>query len=216
MWGAASPGESRWPAGVAVLAVIALQFALPSALQFGPGWMWPALSLALFASLVAANPNRLTVESRDVRELSLALVAVLIVANASALVLLMQELLSSDHAIPGRRLLLSAVAIWARNVIAFGVWYWEIDRGGPIRRCTDQHGPPDFLFVQMMSPEVHRGAWSPRFIDYLYLSLTNSTAFSPTDTLPLTGRAKVLMGLQSLASLATVAVVGARAVNILS
>ena len=215
MWGAPSPGESRWPAIIAVLAVVGLQLAVPSELSFGPVWMWPAITLPLAVTLVVANPSRLTRESRDLREVSLGMIVVLCIANGTALVLLMHQLLAANDPLAGRTLLLSAVGIWARNVMVFGVWYWEIDRGGPIRRCTAQHRRPDFLFPQMQSPGVHPGPWSPRFLDYLYISLTNSTAFSPTDTMPLTHRAKALMGVQGLVSLATVAVVGARAVNIL-
>jgi uncharacterized membrane protein len=193
-----------------------VQMVTPDALSFGPRWLWPAIALPLLATLVAANPSRLGRESRDLREVSLGVVLVLLAANATALALLMHQLLSVDNPLAGRTLLLSAVGIWARNVLAFGIWYWEIDRGGPIRRCTEDHGPPDFLFPQMQAPAVAAGTWSPTFIDYLYVSLTNSTAFSPTDTMPLTTRVKLMMGAQALVSLATVAVVGARAVNILS
>ena len=195
--------------------MVVLQVVTPTQLSFGPRWLWPALALPLVAVLVAANPSGLTRESRDLRQVSLALVVVLLAANVSALALLMHQLLGASDPLSGNTLLWSAIGIWARNVTAFGIWYWEIDRGGPIRRCTVDHAPPDFLFPQMQSPGVTREPWSPRFVDYLYVSLTNSTAFSPTDAMPLTRRVKLLMALQALASLATVAVIGARAVNIL-
>jgi uncharacterized membrane protein len=216
LWGAASPGDSRWPASLAVLSVVVLQVVMPNALSFGPRWIWPAIALPLEIVLLAANPSGLTRESRDVRKLALVMLVVLLVANATTLGLLMHQLLSANDPIAGRTLLWSAIGVWIRNVVAFAVWYWEIDRGGPIARCSDDHAAPDLLFPQMQAPGTTRGNWSPKFVDYLYVSLTNSTAFSPTDTLPLTWRAKLLMGMQSLVSLATIVIVGARAVNILS
>jgi len=142
------------------------------------------------------------------------------VDNIVSLGLLIHRLLAGSTAnggqLSGRSLVYSAVSIWFTSVLVFGLWYWEIDRGGPVKRCWVDHGPPDFLFAQMENPGVTHERWSPHFIDYMYLSLTNSTAFSPTDVLPLTRQAKAIMAAQSLASLATIAVVGARAVNILS
>jgi hypothetical protein len=215
LWGAPSPSESRVPASLAVLMIVGLQFATPDALHIGPRWMWPLITLPLVATLLLANPVRLTHESREMRTISMCLIGALIAANATALALLMNQLIAANEPIAGRTLLLSAVGIWARNVLAFAVWFWEVDRGGPVRRCTEDHDPPDFLFPQMQSPAVSREPWSPRFGDYLYVSITNSTAFSPTDTMPLTARSKVLMGAEALTSFATIVVVGARAVNIL-
>lgn len=192
-----------------------LQFALPESLSFGPRWLLPAIESLLLISLIVANPTRLDHESRDVRYVSIGLLAAIFASNGSSLGLLLYELLQPDSAVAGRTLLSSAVVVWSTNVMAFGLGFWEIDRGGPIRRCTTDHDAPDLLFPQMESPAVSRTPWSPRFVDYLYVSLTNSTAFSPTDALPLTHRMKALMTAQSLASIATVVIVGARAVNIL-
>jgi hypothetical protein len=108
------------------------------------------------------------------------------------------------------------VQIWLTNVIVFGLWYWDLDRGGPIERRRIHHRQPDFLFPQMVTPGAAPEPWCPHFVDYLYVSFTNATAFSPTDTMPLTAWAKLLMMVQSLASLLTVVLVAARAVNILS
>jgi hypothetical protein len=116
----------------------------------------------------------------------------------------------------GRELIVASVGIWLTNVIVFGLWYWELDRGGPYARHREDHPEPDFLFPQMCTPGAGRPDWAPGFTDYLYVSLTNATAFSPTDTMPLTPMAKLLMGGQAIASLLTVAVVASRAVNILS
>ena len=115
----------------------------------------------------------------------------------------------------GKNLLFYATQIWFTNVLVFGLWYWELDRGGPGERCASRHREPDFLFPQMANPGAATFDWHPSFVDYLYVSFTNATAFSPTDTMPLTEWAKVLMMIQSLASLITVALVAARAVNIL-
>jgi hypothetical protein len=172
---------------------------------------------ALLATLIVVNPSRIHEGSKELRMVSTALVLVLTVVNGATLSVLVKELLDSGSAISGRRLIESAVAVWTTNVIAFGVWFWELDRGGPIRRCRTDHGLPDFSFPQMDDPDLVRGhAWHPRFADYLYVSFTNSSAFSPTDALPLTARAKGLMAAQALMSLTTIVVVGARAVNILA
>jgi hypothetical protein len=116
----------------------------------------------------------------------------------------------------GRELIFSGVALWATNVLLFGLWYYELDRGGPVARLLGEERYPDFLFVQMNDGAAYAPeGWTPRLLDYLYLSLTNATAFSPTDTMPLTSYAKWLMATQSLVSFVTVGLVVARAVNIL-
>jgi uncharacterized membrane protein len=144
----------------------------------------------------------------------LALIALTTVANVVSLAELIHALLYGTKA-GGRSLVYASVPIWLTNVIVFGLWYWELDRGGPSARQRTKHRRPDFLFPQMSTPGSAPG-WTPNFLDYLYTSFTNATAFSPTDTMPLTAWAKLLMMLQSLASLVTVAVVVSRAVNILS
>jgi hypothetical protein len=199
-----------------VLSAFALQLALPESLLPGPKWLPVGIEAALLATLIVVNPTRIHEGSRELRWVSTSLVVVLTVVNGATLGVLVKELLDSGSPIDGRRLITSAVAVWSTNVIAFGVWYWELDRGGPIRRCRVDHGPPDLSFPQMDDPSLVRNhAWHPRFADYLYVSLTNSSAFSPTDALPLTLRTKGLMAAQALMSLTTIVLVGARAVNIL-
>ena len=105
--------------------------------------------------------------------------------------------------------------IWLTNLLIFALWYWEMDRGGPGRRAAGRDGPPDFLFPQMTDDRIEPRDWRPKFIDYLYVSLTNNTAFSPTDTMPLTPMAKAVMGVQSVVSLLTIGLIVSRAVNIL-
>ena len=207
-------GESRWPATVAVLIAALIYLLLPNKLTVGPNFVVPALELGLLVVLMIANPTRLTPESRDMRFVSIGLIALVNIANFVSLYQLVHRLLDGGNT-DGRQLIVAAVGIWLTQIIVFGLWYWELDRGGPYARSSAQPGSREFLFAQDDSQSSEQARWRPQFIDYLYVSLTNSTAFSPTDALPLTGRVKLIMGAQSLASLATVAIVGARAVNIL-
>ena len=205
-------GESRWGAAAAVLAVAVLHLGLPEPLTPGPRWLPPALELALLVALLVANPTRITRESRDARMLSLVLVAVIAAANAVSLTQLVRLLLAGGAA-TGRELVLAAVGVWLTNVVVFGLVFWELDRGGPHARSLGRGRRPDLLFPQMTLGDV---TWSPSFVDYLYVSFTNSTAFSPTDAMPLSPRAKLAMLAQALLSFVTVGLVVARAVNILA
>jgi len=215
-WGIASHGEARWPALLAVLGAMALQLVLPDTVIRGLGnrALIPALEGALMAVLLIANPGRISKEESRLRIVGVALIALITVANVVSLTELIHALLYGAKT-AGRPLVYASVPIWLTNVIVFGLWYWELDRGGPAARQSSVHRRPDFLFPQMATPGTSP-QWAPNFLDYLYTSFTNATAFSPTDTMPLTGWAKLLMMLQSLASLVTVAVVVSRAVNILN
>ena len=135
-------------------------------------------------------------------------------ANVFSLAALTHFLLHHDVS-NGRELIGSGVLIWLTNFLIFALWYWEIDRGGPGARAAGHDGPPDFLFPQMTDDRIEPLDWRPQFIDYLYVSLTNATAFSPTDTMPLTPMAKSIMGVQSVVSLVTIGLIVSRAVNIL-
>jgi hypothetical protein len=216
-WGLPSKGESRFPVLVVVAVAIFLQVILPDRLLVSGAIriLVPSLEGLLLIVLLIANPGGIiTPEQRRLRVLGVAVIALISVANAVSLIILIHTLLYGAKT-TGRPLVYASVPIWLTNVIAFGLWYWELDRGGPAARCLPKHRRPDFLFPQMGA----RGSdptWSPNFGDYLYTSFTNATAFSPTDTMPLTGWAKLLMALQSLASLITLAVVISRAVNILA
>jgi uncharacterized membrane protein len=212
----ASKSEHRWPASVAVVVAIVLQIVLPNRVTegLGPRWLIPALEGVLLLALLVANPGHIDRESSLLRGMSLILIALITLANVVALGELVNALLEHTTA-GGRSLVFASVPIWLTNVIAFGLWYWELDRGGVAARLRQDHRRPDFLFPQMSNPGSAPD-WTPDFLDYLYTSFTNATAFSPTDTMPLTDWAKLLMMLQSLASLVTVAVVVSRAVNILN
>jgi len=207
--------EARWPASVAVIITLLLYVTLPEKLIYGPPCLVPMLAFALLVPLTVTVPHRHAEELRWQRYASIALIALLNVANILSLVSLVTALLEGQKK-TGVELILSAVQIWLTNVLVFALWYWEFDRGGPGARLSQKPGYPDFIFPQMSTPQVAPPGWSPIFIDYLFVSFTNATAFSPTDTLPLTPWAKMLMLVQALASLLTVALVAARAVNILN
>jgi hypothetical protein len=221
----AGHGEHRLPPSAAVLVAAALYGLLPESLLFAPRFLIPALELALLVALVVHNPRRLTRQTRWSRIASLALAALVTLTNLVALGLLVRDLTTKSPG--GTELLLAALQVWATGVIAFGLLYWELDRGGPVSRATvrrDRLPLADFRFTQDETAgtvtEVARGSsqksgWIPTFVDYLYLSTTNSSAFSPTDTMPLSPRAKVLMGIQATAALMTSLLVIARAVSAL-
>lgn len=208
------PREPRWPASLALAAALLLYMTLPGRLTIGPGWVIPALEGALLIPLTVRAPYRHREEVRLVRFASLLLIALVNLANVASLALLVRVVLSGG-AVTGRQLVFSGIQIWLTLILVFALWYWEVDRGGPaIRGHVDQRSP-DFLFPQMATHELGQRDWMPGFVDYLYLSFTNATAFSPTDTMPLTSRAKVLMLIEALASITTVVMVAGRAVNIL-
>lgn len=206
--------EPRWPASLAVTVALVLYMTLPGTLTIGPGWVIPALEAALLIPLTVRAPYRHREEVRLIRLASLLLIALVNLAVVASLVLLVNLVLSGDP-VTGRQLIFSGIQIWFTLILVFALWFWEVDRGGPgIRGGTDQ-ADPDFLFPQMGTHELGQPDWIPSFMDYLYLSFTNATAFSPTDTLPLTVRAKLLMLIEALASITTIVMVAGRAVNIL-
>jgi uncharacterized membrane protein len=203
-----------WGPLVVVAIAITLDVLLPSKLRLGPRWMLPGLEALLLVGLAVASPSRRARNYKRRRAVVLALIAIVSATNAVSLALLVHYLVSGGHD-TGKDLIFSGALLWINNVLVFGLWYWELDRGGPVDRMRHTPEPPDFLFVQMSSPELAPKGWIPGLLDYLYLSFTNSTAFSPTDTMPLTPMAKSLMAGQSLVALITVGLVVARAVNIL-
>lgn len=205
--------EPRWPASVALLVCAALYIALPNRLVIGPRWLLPVLivlPLIPLSSTRHRHPN----ESRWVRQLTIVLIAVINVANIVSMALLVHHLLVTNVS-QGRDLIYSAVSVWLTNVIIFGLWYWEIDRGGPHLRAGGTTQLPDLQFPQMENPSLAAPQWRPRFWDYLYTSFANGTSFAPADAMPLSLRAKALFASESIVSLITIAVVAARAVNIL-
>jgi len=215
-WQRVTQGEPRWPVSLAVVVVIALQLVLPYRVAFRPRWLLPTVQGLMLIGIIAANPKRIDKESVRLRTATIGLIAVSTLANAWSAGRLIFHLVQGTLRIQSpSRLLMTGAAIWITNVIVFALWYWECDRGGPASRRNAERKYPDFLFAQMQAPDLSPPDWEPGFADYLFLSFTNASAFSPTDVLPLSRWAKMTMMLQAAVSLATVALVVARAINIL-
>jgi hypothetical protein len=208
--------EPRWPALIAVLAVGGLYLALPSGLTIGPRWLFPAVvGAALVPTVISHWTGR-----HHLNGIFTVLVASLVTIEMTASVILLISALPAHRETP-TELLVSATSLWCTNILVFALWYWRLDAGGPLGRDS-RAGHPEgaFLFPQMtMLPEVKIAAgqqtWSPNFLDYLFLAFCTSTAFSPTDTPALARWGKLLMMLQSMISLTVLALLAARAVNIL-
>jgi hypothetical protein len=208
-------GDPFWPPQLAVAIAIALNLAMAEKLTPGPRWLPAAIEGALLVVLVATTRNdRATEHAPGRRRLALAVVGLVSAANVFALALLVHYLVGGGE-IQGRSLIGSGALLLVNNMLLFAVWYWELDGGGPVERFRHPPARPDFQFTQMDNPELTLPGWRPGFGDYLYLSFTNTTAFSPTDTMPLTHAAKAIMALQSATALTTIGLVVARAVNIL-
>jgi hypothetical protein len=207
----------RWPASLAVVAVLVLQVLVPTQINALPRWLMPALGGLLLLPLVWMNPFHLRRDEPWLRSVELVLLAILVAVNAYYLAGMIFFLNNGD-ANSGEVLVKSALLIWVTNVVAFAVWYWEIDRGGPFARAPEHERKAeraDLLFPQMTAEIPGWERWLPGFTDYLFVAFTAATAFSPTDTMPLSSRVKTLMTVQSAISLLAVAVVAARAVNVL-
>lgn len=208
-------GDPLWPAQLAIATAISLHLLVSDKLVIGPNWLVPGIAGVLLAVLIFDGPSRASQRKNPrQRRLTLALIGLLSLAYLVSLVLLVHYLIVGGKT-GGTRLIESGIVLWATNVLIFSVWYWEMDRGGPFARFHNPNEWPDFQFPQMENPQLARPGWQPGFLDYLYTSLTNATAFSPTDTMPLTQVAKVVMAVQGTAALVTVGLVVARAVNIL-
>ncbi|WP_296664676.1 hypothetical protein [Demequina sp.] len=218
-------GEHRWPAVAALLIALALYVALPSTSLTGVRYAVAGVGVALLIPLVAVNPVRMRRQTAWSRRLSVGQALLLAAANQVALIALLIALVHPPDG-SGPRLLLGAAQVWLTNVIAFALVLWEIDRGGPVVRFTEDRAllpAADLRFAQdedhdaieevAVASSRHAG-WRPRFGDYLYTSLSNSMAFSASDSIPLSGRAKALMGLQAFSGFVLLALVIARAVSL--
>ena len=217
---AAKDGEPRWPAAVAVLGVAGLHAATPPALAVGPPWLLPAIVVGLLAPTVLSHRAGHEELNKLLGVLLAAVMTVFLVWSLTVLVLALPRHVETPGA-----LLRSAGALWVTNVLVFALWYWRLDAGGPhARDRRREHSPLHregaFLFPQMtMDPallaQCGQGHWSPQFVDYLFLAFNTSTALSPADTATLSRWAKLLQMLQSGLSLTIIALLAARAVNIL-
>ena len=203
--------EPRWPAFIAMIADGLIYFALPDRLSVGPRWLLFAIIFALLIPIIFSyHRGRYDIT----RNLTFVAIGTITLALIGSLGLLIEGL--PHHKDPPKTLLISAVLLWLTNVLVFALWYWKLDAGGPLGR--DEPGgiaESSFLFPQMMRQSEAGNSWSPNFLDYLFLAFNTSTAFSPTDTAVLARWAKVMMMMQSLISLLIIALLAARAVNVL-
>jgi hypothetical protein len=211
--------EPRWPIAVTLgffIAVsIVLRVVVPHRSSLGPDWLVPAFEIGLLVVLLAADPARVSGRRRWLRRLAIALVSLLGCAALASTVKLIVDLVEGTRVTNSASdLLASGAVIWLGNVLVFSLFYWLLDSGGPLARYYGEHPYPDFAFTQQMSPEIAPPGWRPQYLDYLILGLTTSTAFSPTDVMPMAWWAKLTMALQSLISLTVVGLVIARAVNV--
>lgn len=207
--------DPYWPAQLAVAAALLLYVALPDKLTLGPDWLLPAAEGLLLIGLVVTTPRGAEARPRPRRRgFAVGLALFVAAVNLVALGLLVHFVVRSGKG-AGYELVLSGAEIWATNVLIFAVVYWELDGGGPEGRRRPAPPPPwELLFAPMTLDDRERAlSWRPGFVDYLYTSFTNCTAFSPTDTMPLSLRAKGLMMVQGLAALVTIGVIIARAIG---
>jgi hypothetical protein len=213
--------EPRWPVALAIAAFIAisvaLRIALPDRESLGPHWLVPGIEFGLLACLIAADPAHLAHRRRRLRRIAIALVIALAAAALVATGVLIRDLIVGGKVTnEASSLLASGAVIWLGNVLVFSLVYWLLDSGGPVARYRAEHPYPDFAFSQQLSPELAPPGWHATYVDYLILGLTTSTAFSPTDVMPMAAWAKLTMALQSIISLSVIGLVIARAVNVFS
>ena len=214
--------EPRWPVVTAVstfiLITVVLRVAVPRRQSLGPHWVVPSIEIALLVVLVAASPSDVdSPRPRWLRRASLALIVTLAATAVVSNVTLIVELLEgTEVAESADSLLASGALVWIGNALVFGLLYWQLDSGGPLARYRSERSYPDFAFTQQLSPELAPPDWRPAYVDYLVLGVTTSTAFSPTDVMPMVPWAKLTMTVQSLISLTVIGLVIARAVNVFS
>ena len=213
-WHRPHRGEPRWPVSFVVAVVILLQYLLPTSLSLKSQHAIIIVEIILTLALFAISPGRISKHRKSTWWTGVALTGVMTASNIASAVHLLEKLIDGTIRSPAN-LLAFGGSIWLTNMVVFSLWYWEFDRGGPGARAEAIDPYPDFLFPQMTDPSYAPLEWKPTYFDYLFTSYTNASAFSPTDVMPLTRWAKMLMMIQSATSLVTVGLVIARAVNIL-
>ena len=215
--GPAERGEHWWPVALAIVVAAALHVALPAQYRIHPPWLFPVVCLSLVAALVIGDPGRIDQQKQWLRVLTGTVIAVITLGNLVAAGRLVGDILTNSKTFahsPGA-LLASGGVVWATNVIAFGLWYWDLDRGGAAARAHHPHRGASFVFPEMTNPGFVPESWVPQFIDYLSLSFWTATAFSPTDVSAIKPWAKMLMMIQAIASVCVATLVIARAINVL-
>ena len=214
---AAGPGEHWWPVAAAIIVVAGLHVALPARYRVQPAWLIPTVLLVLLVVLIIGDPGRIDRQKAWLRIITSGVIAVITLANLLAAVRLVVEILTNNKLFanhPGGLLAAGAV-IWATNVIAFALWYWDLDRGGAAARAHRPYDNPAFVFPEMQHTEYVSATWVPRFVDYLSLAFWTATAISPTDISAIRPWAKVLMMMEAGGSIVLAALVIARAINVL-
>ena len=197
----------------AVLVAIILQSTAPENGRLVPWWIVPAIELLLLAVAMIRDPGRIDRRGPGSQRATIALAAVMTIATVGGIIVLIVDILDTNFIVTPNSILGRGAALWVTNVIAFSFWYWIFDRGGPGERAAGSGIAPSFAFPENATPELAPDGWQPRYHDYLYLSFTNATAFSPTDTLPVQAWAKMAMLAESVLSLITAIMVIARAIN---
>src|SRR5262245_38073535 len=200
----APTAERRWPMAVAVLTAVFLQLTAPEGGRIAPRWLFPLIELALLAVLMIRDPGRIDARGKGSRRATIALISVMTIATLAGVAVLIVDILDTNiHSVNANALLGRGASLWVTNVITFSFWFWIFDRGGPGERAARSGVAPSFAFPENATPELAPEDWMPRYHDYLYLSFTNATAFSPTDTLPVRAWAKMAMMAESVISLLT-------------
>jgi hypothetical protein len=214
---AAERGEHWWPVALAIIAVVGLHVALPAKYRVNPPWVLPVVLLALLAALIIGDPGRIDRQKTWLRVTTGAVIALLTLANLAAAARLVGDIITTNKlfAANAPALLATGGGIWATNVIAFGLWYWDLDRGGAAARAHHPYANPAFVFAEMQHTGYTPADWVPTFTDYLSLSFWTATAFSPTDVSAIKRWAKLMMMTEAVVSLVIGVLVIARAVNIL-
>ena len=198
-----------------IILTVVLRLVQPDGVRVGPRWLLPAIEIALLVVLIAADPTHLARRTRWLRPVAISMIGSLaLVALVTNALLIVDLLRGSEVTESATSLLTSGALIWLGNAVIFGLLYWELDSGGPLARYRRERAHPDFAFSQQLNPELAPEGWRPHYVDYLVLGITTSTAFSPTDVMPMSAWAKLTMALQSLISLTVIGLVIARAVNV--
>ncbi|MGH3234362.1 MAG: hypothetical protein ACRDOH_14110 [Streptosporangiaceae bacterium] len=214
----AARGEHWWPVALAILAVAFLHVLLPAKYRVNPPWVAPVVLLALLAALIIADPGRIDRQKPWLRIMTGVVIAFITLANMYAAARLINDIITNNKLFANNAtgLLATGGVIWATNVIAFGLWYWDLDRGGAAARAHHPYANPAFVFPEMLHTEYVPATWVPKFVDYVSLGFWTATAFSPTDVSAVKPWAKLLMIIEAIASLGIGALVIARAINILA
>ena len=210
-------GEHWWPVALAILAVVGMHVALPAKYRINPPWALPAVLLVLLAILIIGDPGRIDRQKPWLRTTTSVMIALLTLANLFSAGRLISAIITVNKVFANSpiALLATGTVVWGTNVIAFGLWYWDLDRGGAAARAHHPQADPAFVFPEMQHTEYTSADWVPKFVDYLSLSFWTATAFSPTDVSAVKRWAKLLMMTDAVVSLSIGILVIARAVNIL-